>query len=48
MLALVWNSILAGMVGYFALSLVEALAIQEARRQHEVEIRRMDDDPLKD
>ncbi|KAI9340397.1 hypothetical protein DFJ73DRAFT_628048, partial [Zopfochytrium polystomum] len=36
--SIIWNMIIAGMVGYFALSLVEALAIQELRRQHEIEI----------
>ncbi|KAI9366879.1 hypothetical protein DFJ73DRAFT_805984 [Zopfochytrium polystomum] len=35
---LVWNGLLIAMVGYFALSLIEALAQQEQRRRHDLEV----------
>ncbi|KAJ3409228.1 hypothetical protein HDV05_004544 [Chytridiales sp. JEL 0842] len=33
-----WNLIIGGMVSYFGFSLIEALAMQELRRQHEAEL----------
>ncbi|KAJ3331866.1 Vacuolar membrane protease [Blyttiomyces sp. JEL0837] len=41
----IWNTLLTGMVLYFALSLVEALAIQELRRQHDEELLTVKDEP---
>ncbi|KAJ3102180.1 Vacuolar membrane protease [Phlyctochytrium planicorne] len=35
----VWNTILGGMILYFMLSLVEALALQELKRRHDLELK---------
>ncbi|KAJ1552714.1 hypothetical protein HK405_010279, partial [Cladochytrium tenue] len=40
---LLWNTFLGGMVGYFALSFIEALAMQELRRQHDLELAAISD-----
>ncbi|KAJ1548501.1 Vacuolar membrane protease [Cladochytrium tenue] len=38
---ILWNTLIAGTVGYFALSLVEALAMQEIRRQQEADLAKL-------
>jgi hypothetical protein len=48
LISLGWNLLIGGMVGYFALSLVEALAMQELRRQHEVELSQLSAETVED
>ncbi|KAI9206075.1 uncharacterized protein BJ171DRAFT_40708 [Polychytrium aggregatum] len=38
LIPLVWNTVLFLMIGYFVSSLVESLAVQEMRRQHDADI----------
>ncbi|KAJ1559016.1 Vacuolar membrane protease [Cladochytrium tenue] len=44
---ILWNTLIAGTVGYFALSLVEALALQEIRRQQEAALAKLIGDEAK-